>query len=218
MRLYFHEILPSIGDMFSGLNYSIILTLISMIMGLIIGFVACLFKMGKVRLLKAISEIYIEIIRNTPLLVQLYILYFGLAQFDLDFSPFTASCIAMIINAGAYIAEILRGGFLAVPNGLVEAGESLGMNRYQILRYVILKIVMKNSFPGLINQFILMFLFSSVTSTIAMPELTYVTFNLQSSTSRIFEVLIISGAMYYIVAALSVAILNKFGKHVFAWK
>lgn len=218
MRLYFHEIFPYIGDMLSGLKYSVILTLISMAAGVIIGFIACLCKMGKVKILKVISNIYIEVIRNTPLLVQLYILYFGLSQFRIDFSPFAASGIAMVINAGAYIAEILRGGFLAVPGGLVEAGESLGMNRYQIIRHVILKLVFKNAFPGLINQFILMFLFSSVTSTIAMSELTYVTFNLQSSTARVFEVLLISGAMYYIVTALSVAVLNRFGKHVFTWR
>lgn len=218
MRLYFHEIFPFIGDMLLGLRYSVILTLISMSAGLVIGFVACLCKMSHSRPLKVISKCYIEVIRNTPLLVQLYILYFGLSEFSVDLSPFAASSIAMVINAGAYIAEILRGGFLSVPAGLVEAGASLGMKPYQILRYISLKLVMKSSFPGLINQFILMFLFSSVTSTIAMNELTYVTFNLQSSTARVFEVLFLSGAMYYIVSIISVAILKKFGKHVFAWK
>lgn len=218
MRLYFHEIYPYLGDMISGLKYSVILTLISMTAGLLIGFIACLCKMGKVKIWKMAANVYIEVIRNTPLLVQLYILYFGLSQFKIDLSPFAASGIAMVINAGAYIAEILRGGFLAVPHGLVEAGESLGMTPYQILRHVILKLVFKNSFPGLINQLILMFLFSSVTSTIAMSELTYVTFNLQSSTARVFEVLLISGAMYYLVTAFSVAVLNRFGKHVFTWR
>lgn len=218
MRLYFNDIFPFIGMMLLGLKMSIILAVLSMFLGIIIGFALCLCKLSNVTILRLISIVYIEVIRNTPLLVQLYILYFGLAQLGIDLSPFVASSIAMIINAGAYIAEIFRGSFLSIPNGLVEAAESLGMGRLQILRYVLFKLLFKNAFPGLINQFILMFLFSSVASTIALSELTYVTFNLQSSTSRIFEVLIISGAMYYIVTALSVAIMNWLRIRLFSWK
>lgn len=218
MRLYFHEIFPYIGMMLDGLKMSIILAVLSMFLGIIIGFVICLCKMGQISALKYISIAYIEAIRNTPLLVQLYILYFGIAQFGIDLSPFVAASIAMIINAGAYIAEIFRGSFLSIPKGLIEAAESLGMSHIQVLRYVLLKLLFKNAFPGLINQFILMFLFSSVASTIALSELTYVTFNLQSSTSRIFEVLIISGAMYYFVTVFSVTIMNWLRKRLFSWK
>lgn len=218
MNLYFSDILPYIGMMLDGLKISVILAVLSMALGIVIGFIMCLWKMGHVSILKLIAVAYIELIRNTPLLVQLYILYFGLAQFGIDLSPYVASSVAMIINAGAYIAEIFRGSFLSIPRGLVEAGESLGMSHPQILRYVLLKPLFKNAFPGLTNQLILMFLFSSVASTIALSELTYVTFNLQSSTSRIFEVLIISGAMYYGVTVFGVALMNWLKGRLFSWK
>lgn len=217
MKLYFNDVLPYLGDMFSGLGYSIFLTVVSMAFGLLVGIVAYLGKSSKNKILSGISRIYIELIRNTPMLVQLYILYFGLPEIGIDLSPLTSSIIAMIINGGAYIAEIMRAGFQTIPYGLQEAGMALGMTEWQIFLNVRLKIAFKNAFPALINQFILLFLFSSVTSTISMSELTYVTFNLQSSTARVFEVLLISGAMYYIVTVLFVGMLRRLEKKLFNW-
>lgn len=218
MKLYFREILPHLGEMLEGLKYSLILTVISMGLGLVIGILACVMKNGKNKTLRVIANAYIEIIRNTPLLVQLYILYFGLAEFGIDLSPFQASAIAMTINAGAYNAEIFRGGLLSVPNGLSEAGHALGMTSFQVFTRVKLKIAMRNAFPGLINQLVLLFLFSSVTATISMHELSYVTFNLQSSTARVFEVLIISGILYYACSAIWVFVFRRLQKKIFAWK
>ena len=128
-----------------------------------------------------------------------------------------ASVIAMVINGGAYIAEIMRSGFQSIPYGLQEAGMALGMTSRQVFLNIRLKLALKNAFPALINQFILLFLFSSVTSTISMPELTYITFNLQSSTARVFEVLLISGAMYYVITILFVALFRKCEKKLFSW-
>ena len=204
--------------MLNGLKYSVILAAISMAAGMVLGILVCLQKMSRNKAASRIADVYIQIIRNTPLLVQLYILYFGLAQLGIDFSAFTASCIAMIINAGAYIAEIVRSGFLSVPVGMTEAGEALGMTHGQIVRNITLRLAIKNCFPALINQTILMFLFSSVTATISMSELTYVTFNLQSSTARVFEVLIISGLLYYGTSALIVFLMRKYQKKTFSYK
>jgi len=151
------------------------------------------------------------------MLVQLYILYFGLPEIGVDLSPLTASVIAMVINGGAYIAEIMRSGFQSIPYGLQEAGMALGMTPRQIFMNIRLKLALKNAFPALINQFILLFLFSSVTSAISMPELTYITFNLQSSTARVFEVLLISGSMYYVITILFVSLFRKCEKKLFSW-
>lgn len=217
MKLYFKDVIPYINDMFTGLGYSILLTVISMALGMIVGIAAYLGKSNTHKSVSTVSKGYIELIRNTPMLVQLYILYFGLPEIGVDLSPLTASVIAMVINGGAYIAEIMRSGFQSIPYGLQEAGMALGMTPRQIFLNIRLKLALKNAFPALINQFILLFLFSSVTSTISMPELTYITFNLQSSTARVFEVLLISGAMYYIITILFVALFRKCEKKLFSW-
>ena len=217
MKLYFKDVIPYLNDMFTGLGYSVLLTVISMALGMVVGIAAYLGESSSHKCVSAVSKGYIELIRNTPMLVQLYILYFGLPEIGVDLSPLTASVIAMVINGGAYIAEIMRSGFQSIPYGLQEAGMALGMTSRQIFLNIRLKLALKNAFPALINQFILLFLFSSVTSTISMPELTYITFNLQSSTARVFEVLLISGAMYYVITILFVALFRKCEKKLFSW-
>ena len=217
MKLYFKDVIPYLNDMFTGLGYSVLLTVISMALGMVVGIAAYLGKSSSHKCVSAVSKGYIELIRNTPMLVQLYILYFGLPEIGVDLSPLTASVIAMVIIGGAYIAEIMRSGFQSIPYGLQEAGMALGMTSRQVFLNIRLKLALKNAFPALINQFILLFLFSSVTSTISMPELTYITFNLQSSTARVFEVLLISGAMYYVITILFVALFRKCEKKLFSW-
>lgn len=217
MKLYFKDVIPYLNDMFTGLGYSVLLTVISMALGMVVGIAAYLGKSSSHKCVSAVSKGYIELIRNTPMLVQLYILYFGLPEIGVDLSPLTASVIAMVINGGAYIAEIMRSGFQSIPYGLQEAGMALGMTSRQVFLNIRLKLALKNAFPALINQFILLFLFSSVTSTISMPELTYITFNLQSSTARVFEVLLISRAMYYVITILFVALFRKCEKKLFSW-
>lgn len=217
MKLYFKDVIPYLNDMFTGLGYSVLLTVISMALGMVVGIAAYLGKSSSHKCVSAVSKGYIELIRNTPMLVQLYILYFGLPEIGVDLSPLTASVIAMVINGGAYIAEIMRSGFQSIPYGIQEAGMALGMTSRQVFLNIRLKLALKNAFPALINQFILLFLFSSVTSTISMPELTYITFNLQSSTARVFEVLLISGAMYYVITILFVALFRKCEKKLFSW-
>ena len=213
MKLYFKDVIPYLNDMFTGLGYSVLLTVISMALGMVVGIAAYLGKSSSHKCVSAVSKGYIELIRNTPMLVQLYILYFGLPEIGVDLSPLTASVIAMVINGGAYIAEIMRSGFQSIPYGLQEAGMALGMTSRQVFLNIRLKLALKNAFPALINQFILLFLFS----TISMPELTYITFNLQSSTARVFEVLLISGAMYYVITILFVALFRKCEKKLFSW-
>ena len=217
MKLYFKDVIPYLNDMFTGLGYSVLLTVISMALGMVVGIAAYLGKSSSHKCVSAVSKGYIELIRNTPMLVQLYILYFGLPEIGVDLSPLTASVIAMVINGGAYIAEIMRSGFQSIPYGLQEAGMALGMTSRQVFLNIRLKLALKNAFPALINQFILLFLFSSVTSTISMPELTYITFNLHSSTARVFEVLLISGAMYYVITILFVDLFRKCEKKLFSW-
>lgn len=217
MKLYFKDILPYFPDLLSGLGMSILITLISIVIGIFVGIIVYFGKTSSNKILRGISIAYIECIRNTPLLVQLYILYFGLSQFGVDISAFLSAAIAMIINTGAYAAEILRSGFKSVKFGTVEAGYALGMTKLQTFYYVVLLPGLKSAFPALINQFVLLFLFSSVASTIALPELFHQVQNVDTKTARTFEVLIIAGAMYYIASVTFIKLFRTVEKKIFKW-
>lgn len=218
MKLYFRDLKPYVIQMFRGLGLSISLTLVAMLVGSILGLLLYLGKSGRQTALKAMCSVYIEIMRNTPLLVQLYLIYFGLAQIGIDVSAFTATLVAMILNNAAYTAEIFRGGFLSVPNGLVETGYVLGMTPAQVFLIVRLKPALKSAFPALINQFIMLFLFSSVASIIALPELTYVAMNTASATARTFEVYLVTGVLYYVSCFIAVSLMRYVEKRVFNWR
>lgn len=218
MKLYFKDLKPYVAQMFQGLGLSISLTLAAMLVGSALGLLLYLGKTGRQPALKALCTAYIEIMRNTPLLVQLYLIYFGLAQIGIDVSAFAATLVAMTLNNGAYTAEIFRGGFLSVPHGLVEAGQALGMNPAQVFLIVRLKPALKSAFPALINQFIMLFLFSSVASIIALPELTYVAMNTASATARTFEVYLVTGVLYYVSCLIAISLMRYAEKKVFNWR
>ena len=171
MKLYFREILPHLGEMLEGLKYSLILTVISMGLGLVIGILACVMKNGKNKALRVIANAYIEIIRNTPLLVQLYILYFGLAEFGIDLSPFQASAIAMTINAGAYNAEIFRGGIISVNQGQYEASKALGLKPRQTMWYVVIPQMLRTVVPPVANETITLVKDTALVSSVALIDI-----------------------------------------------
>jgi polar amino acid transport system permease protein len=213
MDLYFGDVLPYTKNILAGLGISIYVTVVGMVFGSVIGMFLYLAKTGKIKILSKMSSAYIEIFRNTPLLVKLYLLYFGLGQFGINISPLWCALIGMSMNNGAYVAEIFRAGFNSVAKGLNEAGSALGMSSSQVFRYVLLPPAIKNVFPALTNQFILLFLSSSVISIISLEELTHTILYIDSKTFRTFEVLIIAAILYYgcssIFAALSKLVEKK---------
>ena len=203
--------------MLRGLSINLILAVLSMLIGSAFGLVLYVGKTGKRKTISFVCRSYIEIIRNTPLLVQLYLIYFGLAQLDIDVSAYVSALIAITLNNAAYTAEIFRGGFLSVSPGTIEAGEALGMTNLQIFFYVRFLPALKASFPSLINQFIMLFLFSSVASIIALPELTYVAMNTASATARTFEVYICTGLLYYLVCTICISFLRLIERKLLRW-
>lgn len=217
MNIQFAPILPYAKDILEGLWMSISVTMSSMLAGMIIGLITYIGRTGRNRLLKRIAIIYIEVFRNTPLLVQLYMIYFGLAQFRIDMSPFATAFFAMTVNTGAYLAEILRSGFDSVSAGTVEAGHALAMNELQIFVHVKLKPALRSAFPAIINQLIMLFLFSSVASVISLNELTYVTKNIDTRIARTFELYLLSGVLYYVTSFLLIKVLGRFEKRIFKW-
>ncbi len=217
MNLYFSDITPYMQSLLQGLWVSIYVTIIGMAVGTLLGQIVCIGKVSRLPFISPLCSGYIEVLRNTPLLVQLYILYFGLGQLNLNISPQWATLIGMTINNGAYTAEILRGGLAAVNKGTVEAAKALGLSPVQSFLHVSFPPMLKSVFPALTNQFILLFLFSSVASIIALPELTYNVLNVSSKTARTFEVFIVAVVFYYACSSIFNILSRYCEKTLFRW-
>ena len=191
---------------FDTLQYGAVLTLqlsaITMAAGLVIGIIGALARTWGPLPVRLAAATYVETIRNTPLLIQLFIVFFGLPGlgFRLDATP--AAVAALSINLGAYATEIIRAGIQAIHKSQVEAGLSLGLSRLQVFRYVVLFPALKIIYPALASQFILLMLATSVVSQISVPELFHTASVLQSRTFRDFEVYIVAAGMYLAMALM----------------
>lgn len=172
----------------------------AMAMGLVVAVFCAWGKTAGPRPLRWAIDAYIELIRNTPFLVQLFFFFFGLPALGLRWSPHTAALTAMVINLGAYATEIVRAGIESIPKGQIEAGLALDLKRHEIFRFVVLKPALRAIYPALTSQFILLMLSSSVVSVISADDLTSVAANLQSQTFRSFEIYIVVAAIYLVLA------------------
>ena len=173
-----------------------------MAIGLVIGLAGAAARVYGAPWLKRIVAVYVETIRNTPLIVQLFLIFFGLPSAGLKFDANTAAMIALSINLGAYSIEIIRAGLEAIPRSQIEAGQSLGLSPLQIYRYVIIFPAIKMMFPALSSQFVLLMLATSVVSQISAQDLFHMASIIQSRTFRDFEVYILVAAAYLVLALL----------------
>lgn len=154
-----------------GLVYTIPLAVVSFIFGLVIALIMAVLRLSHVRLLQTIARVYISIIRGTPLLVQLSIIYFGLPDLGIEVSPFLGAIAALSLNVGGYAAETIRASILSVPKGQWEAGYTIGMNYFQTLHRIILPQAARVSVPPLSNTFISLVKDTSLASTVTVTEL-----------------------------------------------
>ncbi|CAM4251237.1 amino acid ABC transporter permease [Kerstersia similis] len=154
---------------------------------------------------------YLELMRNTPFIIQLFFIFFGLPALGLKLDTTTACVLAMSLNLGAYCTEIVRAGIQATPRGHIEAAESLALNRWQVFMHVVLPPALKRVWPALIGQIILVMLGSAVCSQISMEELTYSANLISSRTFRNFEAYILIAAIYLLLAVLMRRFLNWLG-------
>ena len=197
------------GDVFAawpllakGTWITIQLSMMAMLLGLMVAIVCAWGKTAGPAWLRFIINAYIEVIRNTPFLVQLFFFFFALPALGVRWSPYTAALTAMVVNLGAYATEIIRAGIESIPKGQIEAAMALNLKRWEIFRFVILKPALKAVYPALTSQFILLMLSSAVVSVISADDLTSVAANLQSQTFRSFEIYIVVAVIYL---ALSLA-------------
>lgn len=190
------------GMVLNGMLLTIELTLVATACGFVVGTFCAIGKRGRTRWLRRLCGMYVEAIRNTPLLVQIFLVYFGLSNLGLSLSAITVSMTALTINVGAYSAEIMRAGFDSIEKGQLEAAETLGLTRRQVYWHVILKQALERVYPALTSQFVLLMLSSSICSQISAEELTAVANFIQSDTYRPFETYIVVGMLYVLLSFL----------------
>ncbi|GIP37216.1 amino acid ABC transporter permease [Paenibacillus sp. J31TS4] len=187
------------GFFVKGAELTVLLSIFTVILGGIGGMLLSLMKLSRIWVLKAIATAYIEFFRGTPLLVQLFIVYFGLPQLGLSFNEFTAGVVTLSINSAAYIAEIFRAGIQGVDKGQTEAARSLGLSHRQTMRKIILPQAFRNILPALGNEFIVVIKESSIVSVIGTRELMYNADTVRSNTFQPFEPLIVAALIYFIL-------------------
>lgn len=164
---------------------------------------------------RAVVDLYVETIRNTPFLVQLYIIFFGLPSLGIHMSANSAGLLALVINLGAYSTEIFRAGVESIHRSQIEAGLSLSLTRRQVFVHVMLRPAVENVWPALVSQFILTMLASSVCSFISVQELSGQAAIIQSQTFRSFEVYIVASLMYLALALILKVVLSLLGHYFF---
>jgi His/Glu/Gln/Arg/opine family amino acid ABC transporter permease subunit len=191
-----------------GMLITLETTFLSLLIAAALGLITCLAGMSGLRVLRFISGVYIGVIRGTPLLVQTFFIYFGVPQFiqslgiDFRLSPFMAGVITLSLNAGAYLAEIFRGGILAIDSGQMEAARSLGLSHNRAMFLVILPQAMKVSIPSMMNQFIISLKDTSIISVISLADICYEAKIYIGRTMQSFATWTIVGLFYLVVILL----------------
>ena len=201
----------------SGTLTTLYLTLFSSVLALIFGIVIMVARRSPLRAPRWTAKVFIEVIRNTPFLVQLFFMFFGLPVLGIKFSVTAAAITALTINAAAYIAETLRGGVDGLNPGQIEAGKALGMNKRQIFFDIVLNPSIRSVYPALSSQFVLLMLTSSVVASISAEELTYTAQVIESASFRSFEVYIVVTAIYLFLSICISTLLRLIGGYCFSY-
>ncbi|HCU9625576.1 TPA: ABC transporter permease subunit [Staphylococcus aureus] len=192
-----------------GIKITILISLIGVALGSILGAFVALMKLSKIKIISWIASIYIEILRGTPMLVQVFIVFFGItAALGLDISALVCGTIALVINSSAYIAEIIRAGINAVDKGQMEAARSLGLNYRQTMKSVIMPQAIKNILPALGNEFVTLIKESSIVSTIGVGEIMFNAQVVQGISFDPFTPLIVAAALYFVLTFVLTRIMN----------
>ena len=214
-KLQFDALLPYLDVLARGLVFTIVLTLVSTCAGILVGTLGASARTFGPTWISRIVSGYVELIRNTPFIVQLFFIFFGLPALGVKMTEAQAAFLAMTINLGAYSTEIIRAGIEAVPKGHIEAGLSLAMTKWEVLRNVILKQAFQKIWPALSSQIIIVMLGSAVVSQISAEDLTYAANFIQSRNFRAFEVYIVAAIAYLLLAIAARAVLRGIGTRIF---
>ena len=211
----FIGVLPYYKDILNGILLTIEITAATTILGVAAGTIGAALRVGKNKFLQSLTGGFVEVIRNTPFIVQLFFIFFGLPALGIKLTALEAGMIAMVINLGAYSTEIIRAGVEATSKGQWEAGKTLGLRWHQIFFHIVLPQAMSKVSPALISQCIIVMLGSSVLSQISVEELTFTANFVQSRTFLSFESYFIITLVYLLLAIALRFILTRVSKRLF---
>ncbi|WP_070121048.1 amino acid ABC transporter permease [Bacillus marinisedimentorum] len=207
MDSHYIKVLPFI---FEGFWLTLGITLIGLLFGFILGALAGIGRLSKNKLVYGISTVYVEVVRGTPMLMQILFIYFGISDLTgINIDKVTAAIIAISINAGAYIAEIVRGAVYSIDPGQREAGRSIGLTKQQTMRYIIWPQAFKRMIPPLGNQFVISLKDTSLFSVIAVHEMLFMARQYYNATFATFEALAMLGVVYLIITIPASIILSR---------
>jgi polar amino acid transport system permease protein len=212
----FIPVLQNADLLLRGALFTLELTAIGTLLGVSVGIVGAIVRAWKIQPFSVIFGVYVELIRNTPFLVQLFFIFFGLPSLGVQISEWQAAVLAMVINLGAYSTEIIRAGIQAIPRGQLEASAALAMTRFETFRYVVLVPALGKVWPALSSQIIIVMLGSAVCSQIATEELSFAANFIQSRNFRAFETYIITTLIYLCMALLIRQLLAWIGRRYIA--
>lgn len=205
MALDFSVLAGKMKYFYEGIQFTILISFLSVLFGVIFGSVLTLmkrskFKIGKVNPLSILATAYIEIIRGTPMLLQIMLVYYGFDQLlGIDMKALTAGIIAVSLNSAAYVSEIIRAGIDAVDKGQLEAARSLGMSQLMAMKLIIIPQAIKNILPAIGNEFVTVIKESSMASVIGVGEIMYSVKVVTGQTYRSFEPLIVAAVFYFVI-------------------
>jgi len=210
-KVDFGPVVHGVPDLLRGCLGTLGLSLSGMALALVIGVLGVLIRDSRFPPLRWAVIAFVEMIRNTPFLVQIYFIFFALPFIGIRLDPTPTAIVALGINGGAYAIEIIRGGVQSIHKGQIEAGRALGLHRLQIFRLIVFKPAMRAIYPSLVSQFILLSLTTSITSAIAAYELTSVAQRIESDSFRSFEVYGAVTVLYLGISTLLMAVLGLVG-------
>lgn len=205
----FSQVFPHIPEFLKGLGVGLYLAVISLFLGMILGIIIAFFAVSKNKFLRGIAHVYVDVLRNLPLLVIIFICYFGLPDIGIILDKNPSFIFALTLYAAAYLSEVFRAGLQSIPKGTIEAGMAIGLKRIQILAHIQLPIMFRNVMPSLSNTFISLFKDTSLASSITVVELTYLARKVNTATFRVIEVWLIVGIMYVVACYLIATILRQ---------
>ncbi|PZU24527.1 MAG: ABC transporter permease [Shinella sp.] len=200
-----------------GVLTTLLLTVSAALIGLLIGIVGAVVLRSGPKPARVAVRAYIEVIRNTPALLQIFIIFFVLPSIGLKFSPIQASIVALSIYFGAYASEILRSGLNSIPRSQIEAGLCLGLTRWQVLSRIVLPPAIRNIYPSMTSQFVLLLLGTSIASQVSADELFHAAGFIDSRTYRSFEVYALTCGIYFTLVVLFKIVFALVGRAVFRW-
>ena len=205
----FTIIIDSLPSLLKATGMTIFLAAISILIALVIGFLTAIIRILKVKGLNEIANVYVSLMRGTPLLVQIFVIYYGLPQIGIALDPISSGILALSLNAGAYLSESFRASILAVDNGQMEASMSMGMTYPQALKRIILPQSLRIAIPTLSNSFIVLIKDTSLVSVITVTELLQMSSLIIAKTFEPLTIYLVAAAIYWILISFFTKLLDR---------